>query len=432
MLGTKGSALVRTEVCFRVWWMNKTVSAVSAENIFANYVGRDSIFKDKRVLTSAFIPERIPHRENEIRLLTNVLAPVLKGYSTNNAFIYGTVGTGKTICCRFVLSQLEEAARVQAKSVRALYLNCKMKKVADTEYRLLAQLLKGLGVAVPDTGLPTDALYHRLFEKIDEKKQHVIIALDEIDAIFKKAGDGFLYSLTRTGGELRNAGITMIGITNDVSFLDGLDARVRSSLSEEELVFKPYDAMQLQDILQARAAEGFQPNAVGADVISLCAARAAQEHGDARRALDMLRIAGEIAERNSESTVTERHINEAQERIDVERAVEIIKAQPKQSQAVLAAIIRLTESQKKQGRWSDKRLLTGSVYEAYRIMCERNGLKPLTQRRVGDLISELDMLGIISTKVISKGRYGRTREITLSLNESVTAKAERILSERLY
>jgi len=405
---------------------------VASENIFAGYVEKESVFKDKRVLTAAFIPEKIPHRENEIKQLTNILAPVLKGYTTNNAFIYGTVGTGKTICCRFVLSQLEEAAIAQSKNVKALYLNCKMKRVADTEYRLVAQLLKGLGVSVPDTGLPTDVLYHKLFEKIDEKRQHIIIALDEIDSLVRKTGDGFLYSLTRMNSELKNASITTIGITNDVLFLEGLDVRVRSSLSEEELVFKPYDAVQLQDVLQERVFEGFREDVVSPEVVSLCAAIAAQEHGDARRALDLLRIAGETAERNNDNKVTDLHVNEAQDKIDVERTIEVIKGQPKQSQAVLITIIKLIEAQKKQGRWTDKRLLTGSVYESYRETCGRNNLKPLTQRRVGDLISELDMLGIISTKVISKGRYGRTREISLALNETIAHKAERILADKFY
>jgi len=407
-------------------------SVVAPENIFAGYIEKESVFKDKRVLTAAFIPEKIPHRENEIKQLTNILAPVLKGYTTNNAFIYGTVGTGKTICCRYVLSQLEEAATAQSKAVKALYLNCKMKRVADTEYRLVAQLLKGLGVSVPDTGLPTDVLYHKLFEKIDEKRQHIIIALDEIDSLVRKTGDGFLYSLTRMNSELKNASITTIGITNDVLFLEGLDVRVRSSLSEEELVFKPYDAVQLQDVLQERVFEGFREDVVSPEVVSLCAAIAAQEHGDARRALDLLRIAGETAERNNDNKVTDLHVNEAQDKIDVERTIEVIKGQPKQSQAVLITIIKLIEAQKKQGRWTDKRLLTGSVYESYRETCGRNNLKPLTQRRVGDLISELDMLGIISTKVISKGRYGRTREISLALNETIAHKAERILADKFY
>ena len=413
--------------------MSKLLNRVVAtENIFAGYIEKETVFKDKRVLTAAFIPEKIPHRENEIKQLTNILAPVLKGYTTNNAFIYGTVGTGKTICCRFVLSQLEEAAIAQSKAVKALYLNCKMKRVADTEYRLVAQLLKGLGVSVPDTGLPTDVLYHKLFEKIDEKRQHIIIALDEIDSLVRKTGDGFLYSLTRMNSELKNASITTIGITNDVLFLEGLDVRVRSSLSEEELVFKPYDAVQLQDVLQERVFEGFREDVVSPEVVSLCAAIAAQEHGDARRALDLLRIAGETAERNNDNKVTDLHVNEAQDKIDVERTIEVIKGQPKQSQAVLITIIKLIEAQKKQGRWTDKRLLTGSVYESYRETCGRNNLKPLTQRRVGDLISELDMLGIISTKVISKGRYGRTREISLALNETIAHKAERTLADKFY
>ncbi|MBS3057228.1 MAG: orc1/cdc6 family replication initiation protein [Candidatus Diapherotrites archaeon] len=397
-----------------------------------SYINKQSIFKDKRALQSNYTPKRAPYRGEQINQLASILAPSLRMEKPSNVFVYGRPGTGKTLVAKYVTHSITKIAEKNKKNVTIVYLNCKMKRVADTEYRLVAQLLKGLGVSVPDTGLPTDVLYHKLFEKIDEKRQHIIIALDEIDSLVRKTGDGFLYSLTRMNSELKNASITTIGITNDVLFLEGLDVRVRSSLSEEELVFKPYDAVQLQDVLQERVFEGFREDVVSPEVVSLCAAIAAQEHGDARRALDLLRIAGETAERNNDNKVTDLHVNEAQDKIDVERTIEVIKGQPKQSQAVLITIIKLIEAQKKQGRWTDKRLLTGSVYESYRETCGRNNLKPLTQRRVGDLISELDMLGIISTKVISKGRYGRTREISLALNETIAHKAERILADKFY
>lgn len=405
--------------------------AISSYNVFAEYLEKETLFKNKKALTSAFIPEKIPHREAEIRHLIDVLAPVLRGYATNNVFIYGTVGTGKTICCRFVLTQLQEAAAAQQKSVRTAYLNCKLKKIADTEYRLIAQLLRCFGETVPDTGLPTDALYRRFFEKVDEKKQHIVIALDEIDSLFKKTGDEFLYNLTRMNAELRNSTVTIVGITNDTSFRDALDVRVKSSLSEEEIVFKPYDAMQLRDILQGRVEDGFRKDAVSEDVVGMCAAIAAQEHGDARRALDLIRIAGEIAERNGDAKVTDYHIRDAEEKLDVDRVLEIVKAQPRHSQAVLLSIIALSAAQKASGRWADRRLLTGNVFEKYREICERNGTKTLTQRRLSDLIGELDMLGIISANVVSKGRYGRTREISLALTEPLVGRVERTLAEKL-
>lgn len=192
-------------------------------------------------------------------------------------------------------------------------------------------------------------------------------------------------------------------------------------MSEEELIFSPYNALQLQDILRSRAELAFLPNVLEPGVIEKCAALAAQEHGDARKALDLLRVAGELAERNAEVKVTVNHVDTAQEKIDLDRVIETVKAQPKQSQAVLYSIMTLAEK--------DREVQTGEVFDTYQETCKRHGLKILTTRRVSDLIAELDLFGIISTRITSKGRYGRTRIISLSLSDAVCKKLKKLLYE---
>lgn len=399
-------------------------------NMFVQYLEQEDIFNDKKILSSSFIPQKISHRDKELQQIGSMLAPVLRGYHPNNIFIYGTCGTGKTICTKFVINQLQEAVRQSGKVLRSVYINCKMKKVADTEYRLFAQLLKELGEVVPDTGLPTDVIYRRFFERVDSKSSTLIVVLDEIDTLVKKVGDDFLYNLTRINQELKKSHITIIGITNDLSMRDTLDLRVKSSLSDEEILFRPYNAVQLKDILSERAEEGFKNGVVSDTVLSKCAALAAQEHGDARRALDMLRVAGELVERAGESVIAERHIDMAQQKLDVDRILETVRGQPGQSQAVLYSIIKLHERAKSQNVWADRRLLTGDVFNTYAVICKTNDMKPLTQRRVSDLIGELDMLGIITARVISKGRYGRTRDISLAVKDDLLARMITLLHER--
>lgn len=403
---------------------------VNTSNIFAQYIEKEDIFNDKNTLSSSFIPQKLSHRDVELQQLGSMLAPVLRGYKPNNLFIYGTCGTGKTICAKFIISQLQDIVRKSGKNLRVVYINCKMKKVADTEYRLFAQLLKELGECVPDTGLPTDVLYRRFFEHVDNKSTELILILDEIDTLVKKVGDDFLYNLTRANQDLKKSHITIVGITNDLSFRDNLDLRVKSSLSEEEILFKPYNAVQLKDILYERAREGFKDGVVNDTVLSKCAALAAQEHGDARRALDLLRVAGEIAERSGEMIVAEKHIDQAQQKIDLDRVTETIRGQPSQSQAVLYAIIKLHDKPASKG-WVDKRLLTGDVFNMYTSICKSNNIKPLTQRRVSDLIGELDMLGVITAKVVSNGRYGRTRDISLAVKDDMLNRIKVLLQERL-
>jgi len=212
---------------------------------------------------------------------------------------------------------------------------------------------------------------------------------------------------------LERSRVSIMGISNDLKFTDFLDPRVKSSLGEEEIVFPPYDANHLQDILEQRSEIAFKNDVIGEGVIPLCSAFAAQEHGDARRALDLLRTAGELAERSTSDLVDQTHVRKAQQKIELDRVAEAVRTLPPQSKLILMAIISLEE------RGVDS-ITTGEVYNTYEDFCGRIGFDTLTQRRVTDLISELDMLGIVNAVVVSKGRYGRTKEISLSVPQAET------------
>jgi cell division control protein 6 len=357
-------------------------------------------------------------------MLASILAPSLKGGKPSNVFIYGMTGTGKTLVSKYVGQELEKMSNQGSTPVKVLYINCKMRKTADTEYRLMAELCRMLGQDVPSTGLPTQQVYNIFFRILDSREWVVVIILDEIDVLVNKMGDGFLYNFTRINQDLQKARVTLIGITNDLGFIDVLDPRVKSSLSEEEILFPPYNALELQDILKQRTNIGFTPNILNDSVIPKCAALAAQEHGDARRALDLLRVAGELAERRKDERITEDHVDLALEKIDYDRIIESVKSLPKQTKVVLYTTITLVEENRDD-------IQTGDIYGVYEEKCKEMGLSPLTQRRVSDLISELDMLGIINAKVVSLGRYGRTREIKLSITNEVKQKIKSVLEESL-
>jgi len=397
------------------------MTQLNLRDVFKEYSSKRSVFANKDALSNRYVPNIIPHREDKIQQIAKTIAPALRGQRVSNIFIYGTVGTGKTVSVKYATSELGRLIK-KSRKIKIMYVNCKMKNVSDTEYRLLAELSRTLGKEVPATGLPTDKVYRIFFDEIDKEERSVILILDEIDALVKKIGDGILYNLTRINQDLNNAKLSIIGISNDISFTENLDPRVKSSLSEEEIIFPPYNATQLRDILGQRAGEAFTGGVLGNGVISKCAAIAAQEHGDARRAIDLLRIAGEIVERAEGDTISTDHIDHAESKLDLDRTVEVVKMQPRQSQAVLAGIIKISEKE-------HEKIQTGDVFSIYEKICAANGLKLLTQRRVSDLIGELDMLGIINVQVISKGRYGRTREIRIKLSGNVLEKVKRVLGE---
>ena len=429
-----------------------------SQGLFDDLLSGEPIFENKEVLRPSYTPHELPHRTEQINQMATILVSALRGDTPSNILIYGKTGTGKTASAKFVSQELESTSKKYEVPCEVEYINC---EVTDTQYRVLAQLankfieknraiieskLEDLeafrsraenNVAalsdtqfgtieavddridalkadreemdpVPMTGWPTDRVYSTFFDAVDYEERVVVIMLDEIDKLVEKSGDDTLYNLSRMNSELVNSRISIMGISNDLKFTDFLDPRVKSSLGEEEIVFPPYDANQLRDILQHRANVAFKSEALTDDVIPLCAAFAAQEHGDARRALDLLRTAGELAERSQADTVEETHVRKAQDKIELDRVVEVVRTLPTQSKIVLFATILLEKN-------GVHNVNTGEVFNIYKRLCEEIDADVLTQRRVTDLISELDMLGIVNAVVVSKGRYGRTKEISLSV-----------------
>src|SRR5438128_2373877 len=229
-----------------------------------------------------------------------------------------------------------------------------------------------------------------------------------IGQLAQQNGDDILYQLLKINDDLSKARVSLIGISNELTFTEYLDPRVRSRLADEKMVFPPYNADELYDILAERSRLAFENGTAADGVLHLIAALAAQEHGDARRALDLLRVSAELAERQGEEHITEEHVQRAKNKIELDTVIEAVKSLPTQSKLILLGILLNEEI-------GNTKLTTGEVYTTYRDLSRKTGVTPLTQRRVTDLISELDMLGLVHARVRSFGRGGRTKEIQASV-----------------
>ena len=376
------------------------------DDIFENFVNSANLFKDREVLRHDYLPEKLPHREDQIRLLGATVAPVLKDARCSNIFIYGNTGTGKTAVTKYVLSHLEAKAKEYGAAVKFSYVNCRM---TGSEYRVFANLSQSIGLSIPFTGLSVGEVFDRFRTGLDASRTIFIVVLDEIDALIKNRGDSLLYELTRINETLNKSKVSIIGISNDLRLKEFLDPRVFSSLSEEEMVFRPYDASELHNILLERSKLSFHEGSLSEAALNICSALAAAEHGDARRALDLLRVAGEVAERQGAKTITEEHVREAEKHIEHNRVVEALKNLTLHSKLVLLSVYRLNKSS----------ATTGEIYDVYNEICGELGTGLLTQRRLGTLVNELDAMGILNAKVVSMGRYGRTKKIRLEISRTL-------------
>jgi cell division control protein 6 len=387
----------------------KLTKIETLDDVFDRFLSNIYIFKDREVLRHDYIPDKLPHRDEQIHCLGGIVAPVLRGSPCSNAFIYGKTGTGKTAVTKYVLNKLSSKANQLGATIDVCYVNCRL---AGTEYRVLASLCEALEVKVPFTGLAVGEVFDRFKEGLDKQRKIFIVVLDEIDALIKARGDTLLYELTRVNETLLHGRTSIIGISNDLRFKEFLDPRVLSSLSEEEIVFRPYDAAELQDILLKRAQIAFSEGALLDSAVALCSALAAAEHGDARRALDLLRVAGELAERQGVNSVSEEHVRQAEKRVEHDRIIEVLENLPLHSKLVLFSVYLL-------GKTKLSYTITGDIYGIYCELCNQSSLSPLTQRRVSGLISELDMIGLLNARVVSMGRHGRTKKIRLGIGRSL-------------
>ena len=387
-----------------------TTETLSA--IFDNFFNGKKVFLNRNVLRHDFIPTTLPHRHFHIRRLGSILAPALEGSKVSNVFLYGKTGTGKTAVARFVLAGLEKKATDMKAPLSTCYLNCRL---TGTNYRVIADLCRSLGVTVPFTGLAVAELVDRFRDILNRKRQMVIVTLDEIDALVKwKEENSLLYELTRINETLTDSRVGLIGVSNDLHFKEFLDPRVLSCLSEEEVVFRPYLADELYDILLERARSAFVEEALSDSSLRLCAALAAREHGDARRALDLLRVAGELAEREGGVVVKEDHIRSAERKIEYDRVSEVLKSLPLHPKIVVIGT-HLLENHFPDG------VITGDLYDLYRQLCSKADIEPLTQRRVSGLVNELDIMGVVNARVVNFGRYGRTKKIRLGIERRTIA-----------
>jgi cell division control protein 6 len=376
------------------------------DGVFEKFLNGAKLFKDREVLRHDYLPEKLPHREEQIRLLGETVAPVLKDARCSNIFIYGKTGTGKTAVTKYVLNHLEAKAKECGAPVKFCYVNCRM---TGSEYRVFANLSQNIGMTIPFTGLSVGEVFDRFRNGLDASRTMFIVALDEVDSLIKARGDGLLYELTRMNETLHNSKVSIIGISNDLRLKEFLDPRVFSSLSEEEMVFRPYDASELRNILLERSKLSFHEGVLSEAALNVCSALAAAEHGDARRALDLLRVAGEVAERQGAKAIVEEHVREAEKHIEHNRVVDALKNLTLHSKLVLLSVYHLTKSS----------ATTGEIYDIYNELCGELGAVLLTQRRLGTLINELDAMGLLNAKVVSMGRYGRTKRIRLEISRTL-------------
>ena len=378
---------------------------------------KQNIFRNKDALGESYQPETIEERDEEIDEYMDSLQPVVDGWEPNNIFLYGNTGVGKTAVTEYLLDQLQEdIEQFDDVDLEVLSINC---KTLNSSYQVAVELVNTLrpkGGEISSTGYPQQTVFKKLYDELDAIGGTILIVLDEVDAIGER--DELLYELprARSNDYLEHSRVGLIGISNDFKFREQLDPRVQDTLCERELQFPPYDAPELQNILESRADIAITDGALDDGVLNLCAALAARDSGSARQALDLLRLAGEIAENENHDRIQMDHVEDARSALEQERVEEGMRELTAHGRLTLLAVVSKAAKE-------DTPCRTRSIYEEYTGLCESAETDPLAQRSVHNHLSDLRMLGILSAKENRSGSRGNyySYELDVPFDSAVEA-----------
>jgi len=390
------------------------------------------IIKNPNVLRHDYIPNRILHRNKQQELVTQSLIPLYQKSIPPNLLVYGKPGTGKTLVVKKVLKQIQDRVDKNSYQIKIAITNAKDQ---SNLYNVLVDLGRQLGLKskktpndklwLPNTGLSISEVFNRILYVIEKNKINTVFVIDEIDHLAKlvdKTGKDILYSITRANLKLKNGSLSLVGVSNDVRFKEELDPRVISTLSEEEIVFPAYETNEIKEILEDRVPIAFEKNVVSVGALNLCASMACRQHGDARRAIKLLNVAAKTAELNQANSITDEHIRLASQRIEVDKESQQLDAFSLHEKLLVITTMK------------SPNISTGDIYSAYKSLCKIIHQSELTQRRITQMLSEIELSGLISGRMVHQGIHGNTKKFTLTISPELvknTLKSEETFTDIL-
>jgi cell division control protein 6 len=352
----------------------------------------ESVFRNERVFEIDHVPETFHHRETQMESLKYALKPAVRGSRPLNVMAQGPPGTGKTTAIHILFDELRAQTDVQAVRV-----NC---QVNATRYAVFSRLFEGVfDYEPPSSGISFKKLFSQVTDRLVEDDEVLVVALDDVNYLFYESeASDTLYSLLRAHEERGGARIGVIVISSDLELdiIESLDGRVQSVFRPEDVYFPKYDEPEIVEILRERVRRGFHDGVVDAPVLDRVAALTAEQGGDLRVGIDLLRRAGLNAEMRGSRSV---------EGVDVEEAYETSKyvhlsrrlGELSDSERALVSVIAEHEGEQ-----------AGDIYEAFHERTE------LGYTRYSEIINKLDQLGIIDAAYADVDGRGRSRELTLN------------------
>ena len=109
--------------------------------------------------------------------------------------------------------------------------------------------------------------------------------------------------------------------------------------------------------------------------------------------------------------IKEDHIRRASLKMEEDKETTALNSYPLHEKLLILAVMKASGN------------TTGEIYQSYKNLCRMTRQKELTQRRVTQILSEIEMTGLISGKIVHQGMHGRTKKFALTLNPETVKKA---------
>jgi cell division control protein 6 len=368
-----------------------------------------SVFRDETKLDINYVPHRLPHRDKELRLLTEFSSFMLQfpGKMAQRVLIVGDVGTGKTaLSQRFGVDIIREANE-RGINLRYVHVNCR--EYRGSLFLILQHVVSVFHPNFPKRGYSAEELLCILMQVLDEENVYVILTLDEFDSLVEQEGSEAVYKLTRLqeGRQNKPQRLSLMCILRSMNSIQHLDPSTRSTLQSNIVYLEKYSKHQLIDILNDRVSLAFNPSAVPEETIDLIAELALSENGNARFGIELLWRAGKYANAEDLDAVAPECARKAVSGIIPNMRKSDLAMLGFHEELFLLGLARAFKV-------SQKACVSLTEAErAYAIVCEEFNTKPNSHTQLWNYLQNLSTSGIVKTEVSSTGFRGRSTLIYL-------------------
>lgn len=389
---------------------------------FEALLRRPSIFKDESKLDINFIPDKLPHRDKEVSLLSQLFLTLITNPNlfSRKILLTGKIGIGKTVTVKNFGRILQKVSEERNIFIKYVHINCRKER---TGYKVLIKVIRSLNNEFPKRGYSPQDLLDFLLEYLNKQDLHLLIVLDELSYLINK-GEDLIYSLTRINDDSVNCRqrISIIGIVRDISCLNNLDNSTISTLQRNIIKFNEYSKEQIFDILKYRAQISLKENTISDDIIEMIS-DTTLSNGDIRYGLNMIWKAGKIAESKNLKYITPECVRLGSQELVLYSTLEILNYMSLSKLIFLLAIINGLKRKKA------AEIPFLEILNRYSVICENAGITPRSHSQLWNYLQEFKRENIVLIKIVSEKIKGR--RALIKIPEFSLSKLEKIITEIL-